>query len=166
MRSRRRKQISDIAPLNTCVQREVRFEECDPLGIMWHGRYASWLEDGREALGKLHGIHYLDFYTHGVAIPIKVFHLDYSQPLRYGNAYAVHTSLFWSEAALLDMEYRITDSAGRLMTSGWTTQLMVSLDGELLLEQPEFYRLFRESWMRGEVAPAPGRIGPEETPCR
>ena len=36
-------------PLGIRVERKVRFEETDPLGIVWHGRYASFFEDARTA---------------------------------------------------------------------------------------------------------------------
>jgi hypothetical protein len=40
----------------------IRFNEADPLGIVWHGHYIRYFEDGREAFGKKFGITYLDFY--------------------------------------------------------------------------------------------------------
>ena len=32
----------------------VRFNEADPLGIVWHGHYIRYFEDGREAFGNMH----------------------------------------------------------------------------------------------------------------
>ena len=29
----------------------VRFNETDPLGIVWHGNYISYFEEGRESFG-------------------------------------------------------------------------------------------------------------------
>lgn len=156
MNGRRRKMESAFPPLTVSVERTVRFEEVDPLNIMWHGRYASWLEDGREALGKAYGLHYLDFYRHGATTPIKLFQLDFLRSLRYGQTYAVHTSLLWNEAALLDMEYRIADAAGVVMTLARTTQLMVNLEGKLLLEQPQFYQDIRARWEAGTLCPEAG----------
>ena len=40
----------------------VKFNEADPLGIVWHGHYIRYFEDGRESFGKRYGIAYLDFY--------------------------------------------------------------------------------------------------------
>lgn len=147
-RPRRRMADCGVAPLQACAERRVRFEEVDSLGYMWHGRYASWLEDGREEIGKLHQVSYLDFSRHGVAVPVKLFHLDFRQPLLYAQTYAIHVSLLWNEAAVLDFEYVLTDSAGTVTTTGYTTQLMISLTGELLLEQPAFYKEFCARWRR------------------
>ena len=41
----------DPAPLVVGIDRRVRFEEVDALGMVWHGRYPSYFEDGRIAFG-------------------------------------------------------------------------------------------------------------------
>lgn len=148
---RRRRAVSEVPPLTVSVPRTVRFEEVDPLGIVWHGRFASWLEDGREAFGARYDVRYTDFHAHGVAVPLKVYHLEFAHPLRYGKTYAVNASLIWSEAALLDFEYTITDAEHTIMASGYTTQLMLALDGRLLLEQPGFYKEFCRRWRSGQL---------------
>ncbi len=153
MAFRRRKHRSPIAPLMCRIERRVRFEEVDPLNIMWHGRYASWLEDGREALGKAYGMHYTDFYAHDVVIPLKIFHVDYVQPLQYNQVYTIETSLLWQDAALLEIEYGIYDAKGKLMTTAFTTQLMVTKEHELLLEHPPFFQALRERWREGTLTP-------------
>lgn len=122
---------------------------------MWHGRYASWLEDGRDALGTAYSLNYLDFFQHGVSIPLKLFHLDFHQPLRYGQTYSIHASLLWNAAAALDFEYTLMDNEGIVTTTGYTTQLMLSLDGKLLLEQPAFYKEFCEKWRQAGQACSP-----------
>ncbi len=151
MSFRRRKQESNVPPLMCCIKRTVRLEEVDPLNIMWHGRYASWLEDGREALGKAYGIHYLDFFAQGVVAPLKIFHVDYQRPLHYGETYTVETSLLWNDAALLETEYRILDATGAVMTTAVTTQLLLNHAQELLLEHPPFFQAIREKWQAGTL---------------
>jgi acyl-CoA thioester hydrolase len=143
---RRRTADSGVAPLQARLERRVRFEEVDAMGYMWHGRYASWLEDGREEFGKLYKLSYLDFFQHEVALPIKLFHLDFHHPLLYAQTYAIHVSLLWNEAAALDFEYVLKDGEGVVVTTGYTTQLMLTLKGGLLLEQPAFYREFCARW--------------------
>ena len=49
----RRRSTPEVPSLCVSAQRTVRFEEVDAVRFMWHGRYASWLEDGREAMGRL-----------------------------------------------------------------------------------------------------------------
>ncbi|MGE4544464.1 MAG: acyl-CoA thioesterase [Pedobacter sp.] len=134
------------SPLSFTVERRVRFEEVDPLGIVWHGRYASYFEDARVAHGDHFGIGYLDFYKYGITTPIKQFHVDYAQPLIYGETYAIEARLHWTEAARLNYEFFITNATGDLLTRGYSVQLMVDEHRELLVFPPEFYVEFLESW--------------------
>ena len=46
--------------LTASVIIRVRFNETDPLGIVWHGNYIKYFEEGREAFGRKYGLSYLD----------------------------------------------------------------------------------------------------------
>lgn len=139
-----------IPALEVAIERAVRFEELDPMGVMWHGRYASWFEDGREAFGRRYGVSYLDFYNNRCMAPIKQFNVDYCRPLRHDTTYRIHTRLLWSEAARMNFHYVIKDAQGTVMTKASTVQLFTDLDGVLQLDHPGFYKLFLTAWKNGE----------------
>ncbi len=130
----------------------MRFEECDQIGIMWHGRYASYFEDAREALGDKYGIGYAEFTAARVVLPIVAMHVDYRIPLEYRQEYVVSAILHWSDAVKLNMEYEIRTPDGELATRGYTIQLMVDFDKKLLFDPPSFYADFRRQWERGLVS--------------
>ena len=46
----RQKEIYKPTPLSETVQLRVRFSETDPLGIVWHGNYIKYFEEGRRLL--------------------------------------------------------------------------------------------------------------------
>jgi len=139
------------APLAVNCRRVVRLEEVDALGIVWHGRYPSYFEDGREELGRCFGLHYLDFSAAGVILPIRSLTVDYLSPLKYFEEMTIETALHWHEAARLNITYRISGPDGRLATSGATVQMMTDMDGGLLLEAPAFYRDFQARWRQGRL---------------
>ena len=56
--------------LSTKIKFRVRFNEADPLGIVWHGNYLKYFEDGREAFGEQYNLGYLDIYGNGYVVPI------------------------------------------------------------------------------------------------
>ena len=145
-----RRKAEETGRLTVEIRRPVRFEETDALGIVWHGRFASWLEDGREALNARYGLSYLRFSDAGVLVPIRIFHVDYLRPLRYPHTYTIRTSLLWNEAARIDYEYAILDAQGTTMAEASTTQLMTTLKGDLLLDPPAFFIEFRNRWKNGE----------------
>jgi acyl-CoA thioester hydrolase len=138
-------------PLTVNCQRRVRLEEVDALGIVWHGRYAGYLEDGREEIGRRYGLSYVEFKEAELVLPIRTLHVDYLAPLRYLETFTVETTLHWHEAARLNMEYKIYNQNGELTTRGYSVQMMVDLAGGLLLEAPLFYRDFQRRWQAGEI---------------
>lgn len=141
----------DPAPLRCTVPRRVRFEEVDPLGIVWHGRYPSWLEDGRSALYERYGIGYMELYRHGVLAPIKKMHLDYHHPLRFGQECSIEALLHFSEAARINFSCVIRDDSGRVCTTGYTVQLMLDNEQNLQMTPPRFYQDFLIRWREGRL---------------
>ena len=140
-----------IRPLTTIVSRRVRFEECDQLGIVWHGRYASFFEDARSSLGEKYGIGYMDFYRNRIVAPIKQIHVDYDRPLRFGQQFTIEATLHWSDAVRINLSYEIRDDGGVISTTGYTVQVMLDLDYNLLLVPPPFFDNFRRKWRSGEL---------------
>ena len=150
-------------PLIVSCRRRVRLDEVDALGIVWHGRYASYLEDGREEMGWRYGLSYIEFKEAGAVLPIRSIQIDYLTPLRYMEEFTVETALHWHEAARLNMEYKVYNGDGQLATRGCSVQMMVDLEGNLLLEAPAFYRDFQRRWRLGEIE---GESAPEPRPAR
>mgnify|MGYP003465712044 CR=1 FL=1 len=78
--------------LKEIIRLKVRFYEVDPLGIMWHGHYLKYFEDGREAFGEKYGISYLDIYNNGYVTPLISINCKYLKPLNYQDIILVETS--------------------------------------------------------------------------
>jgi len=137
--------------LRVSVERTVRFEEVDALGIVWHGRYASYFEDARIALGQRYEIGYLEFYTHGVVAPIKKIHLDYHRPLRFEETVTIEGILHWSDAARMNFEFIIRNRNGEIATTGFTVQMMLDSNENILVIPPPFYVDFCNKWKAGDL---------------
>lgn len=132
--------------LSGTIEINVRFNEADPLGIVWHGHYIRYFEDGREAFGNEHGIGYLDFYKQGIIIPIVSIQCDYKRSLKYGEKVLVETTYVPCDAAKLKFEYRLYNSVTRHMVATGTS-VQVFLDKEsssLQLINPPFF----ENWKK------------------
>lgn len=125
----------------------VRFNEADPLGIVWHGHYIRYFEDGREAFGKKYGISYLDFYHQGLAVPVVSVQCDYKKPLRYGDTVIVETTFENSAAAKLRFSYRILDKkTSGVVATGSSVQVFVDVKTFVLqLTLPEFFETWKKN---------------------
>jgi acyl-CoA thioester hydrolase len=126
----------------------VRFNEADPLGIVWHGHYLRYFEDGREAFGKHYGISYLDFYQQGLAVPVVSVQCDFKKPLRYGNTVVVESAFINSAAAKLKFEYKIYESNSKdLVAAGSSMQVFVDVKTfTLQLTIPGFFEAWKKKW--------------------
>lgn len=141
----------DPAPLKHIIKRAVRFDEIDPLNIMWHGNYASYFEEGRIAIGDKYGFGYMSFAENNVAIPLKKFYVEYILPMEFAKTYSVETLLYWNEAARLDFEYRIYDEKNNLVTMGYSVHLMIDSKKGILVSKPDFYEEICKKWKEGKI---------------
>jgi len=126
---------------------KVRFNKADPLGIVWHGHYIRYFEDGREAFGNKYGIGYLDFYNKGYIVPVVSIECDYKRSLRYGERVIVETKYIPCEAAKLRFEYKLYNAANdQLVATGYSVQVFLDKEHSLLqLTNPPFFDEWKKS---------------------
>jgi acyl-CoA thioester hydrolase len=124
----------------------VRFNEADPLGIVWHGHYIRYLEDGREGFGNKFGITYLDFYNQGLIVPVVNVQCDFKLPLRYGDRVLIETTYIPCLAAKLKFDYQLFNSqTGQQVATGSSIQVFLDRYSSVLqLTNPPFL----EDWKR------------------
>jgi acyl-CoA thioester hydrolase len=138
MRYRTDNEISFISKIR------VRFVETDPLGIVWHGIYIQYFEDGREAFGRHHGISYLDQKENGYTTPIVKSSSEHKLPLRYGDIATIKTIYVDSPAAKMIFRYEVFNEQDQIVCTGETTQVFVEDQGELSLIIPEFFMKWKK----------------------
>lgn len=117
----------------------VRFNETDPLGIVWHGHYITYFEDGREAFGEAMGISYRYIRGHGYLAPVVKCVCEYKLPLRHGDCAEVETIFVNHAAAKMTFRYTIFNAAQQMVATGETTQVFTDMNGGLVLTNPPFF---------------------------
>ena len=129
----------------------VRFNEADPLGIVWHGHYVRYFEDGREAFGNMHGLSYLEVFKQGFVIPVVHVDCNFKRSLRYGDKVIVETLYIPSEAAKLKFHYRLFNAGNsELVATGSSVQVFLEKESSVLqLSNPPFF----ENWKKIHVLP-------------
>ncbi len=125
---------------------KVRFNEADPLGIVWHGHYIRYFEDGREAFGASYGLSYLDVFREGFVIPVVSVQCDYKKSLRYGDTVVVETTYHPTESAKLKFSYKLFDKkSGDTVATGSSVQVFLDKEEQQLqLNIPAFF----EAWKK------------------
>ncbi|WP_142686189.1 acyl-CoA thioesterase [Chitinophaga polysaccharea] len=127
--------------LTECTNILIRFNEADPLGIVWHGHYVRYFEDGREAFGEKYGLRYLDISDEGFTVPVVNVQCDYKRSLRYGDRVVVETKYIDDLAAKIKFEYILTNPAtGEIVAKGSSVQVFLDKEtSSLQLITPPFF---------------------------
>ena len=139
---RRKEHYKVFEKLTMSYEFRVRFNETDPLGIVWHGNYIKYFEDGREAFGRKYGISYLHVQAAGYTTPIVKTTCEHKKSLRYGETGRIETALVDSPAAKMIFLFKIFNDQNELVCTGETTQVFVDDKGDLSLTYPDFF----EKW--------------------
>jgi acyl-CoA thioester hydrolase len=134
------KQKTAVRQLVNTTKVPVRFSEVDALGIVWHGHYLKFFEDGREAFGKQYQLGYLDFYRHKFATPLVKINVDFKRTVKYGDEVNIVTTFLDTPAAKIHFRYEIfRESDNELVATGESIQVFMNLDHELHITVPDFF---------------------------
>lgn len=115
----------------------AQFYDLDPMGVMWHGNYARFLEQARcDLLGNI-GYNYDEMAANGYMWPIVDMQQKFVRPVRFAQVVVVTSTLVEYENRL-KISYLIRDkNTGETIMKAQTVQVAVKSDtGELLLESP------------------------------
>lgn len=136
--------------LSHTFETEVKFSEADPLGIVWHGHFIRYFEDGRENFGQEYGLKYLDFYRKDIVVPIIKINCEYKRILRYGHRIRLETTYTDTPAAKLLFNYSVFDAANNeQVAKGNSMQVFMHKESmELMLTLPQFMIEWKEKWLR------------------
>jgi acyl-CoA thioester hydrolase len=114
----------------------VRFAECDAYGVVWHGHYALYLEQVREALTGRHGFTATRSLALGYRVPITRMEIRYRQAILADTTVRATARLREPEGARIVLDYELREASGRLLATAETEQVVLNGQGELLLALP------------------------------
>lgn len=135
MRAPREGKVS-IPYVESICQVNVRFQEVDVLGVVWHGHYLTYFEQGRIAFGREHRFDYLDIHAAGFIAPIVHIDVRYDAPAKYGDVLTVKTHLLDVDGAQVRFDYIVEDGSSRTLASGSSRQVFLDLAGNLMVTRP------------------------------
>jgi len=131
--------------LKASKELEIRFSEVDSMNIVWHGSYALYFEDAREAFGKKYGLAYLDIFGNGYYAPLVDLRFQYKKPLLYGHTARIDITYTETPAAKILFDYQIIDTQDNsLIATGSSVQVFLDKAFQLIISNPPFY----EAWKR------------------
>ena len=127
---------------------DIRFSEVDSMGVVWHGHYAIYFEDAREAFGEKYDLGYLMMHDKGFVEPIVELTFKYKRPMIYGMKPEIEIIYRPTDAAKIIFDYEIRDAETKeVFTTGHSVQVfMDKYTHQLVLNNPDFYEEWKKRW--------------------
>ncbi len=135
--------------LMTSKTLDIRFSEVDSMNVVWHGSYALYFEDAREAFGREYGLDYLNYVRNGYYAPLVELTMKYRRPIVYGMSPRIDIIYRPTDAAKVIFDYEIHDTSSSndtLMAEGHSVQVFMDLHYQLVWDTPQFYQCWKERW--------------------
>ncbi|MBK7948123.1 MAG: acyl-CoA thioesterase [Deltaproteobacteria bacterium] len=137
--------LSSAPTAETCVSTTIPFHDCDPLGIVWHGRYLEYFELARAALFVGFGLDVPEIRDLGYRMYVVDVRCRYTHPLAYGETAEI-TARLKAARPLIRVVYTVRNATrGRTSARGHVVLATTDAAGSLFYETPDaiFERLVR-----------------------
>ena len=102
----------------------VRYQDCDPMGIVHHATYFTYLEIGRTEMLRAAGGNYRAMEDSGEFFAVVKAECSYHRPARYDDLLTIRTRVSEIGAAKLIHSYEIYRDDERLVTGRVTLALL------------------------------------------
>ena len=109
---------------------QVRYSECDPMGVVHHSVYPIWFEMGRTELLRETNISYKEFEDKGVMLVVAELHVKYHSPAKYDDSLTLFTRIKSVTRAIITHEY-VVRKDDKVLTSATTMIACVNEAGVL-----------------------------------
>ncbi len=124
---------------------DVRYPDCDQMGIVHHAVYPIWYEVARMDFFEKMGFSFADMNRMGINPPMVELDLRYRAPASYPGTVCVRTRLTFCAPKKLELQYEAY-CGGRLCGSARSFHIWTGPDGKSLdLSQahPEIYEAIK-----------------------
>ena len=141
-------ELMEMEELKASKEFEIRFSEVDMMGVVWHGSYALYFEDAREAFGAKYDLSYMGYIDHGYYAPIVEQTIQYKKPIRYGMRPRIDIIYRPTLSAKIIFDYEIRDAQTKdVFVTGHSVQVFMDKDThQLVLTNPAFYEEWKKRW--------------------
>jgi acyl-CoA thioester hydrolase len=124
------------APHAVSVDLDIPFHDCDPLFVVWHGRYFEYLEAARTALMRANDLDVPVIRDMGYRMFIADVRCRYTFPLTYGDTVRV-TAWLLERTPLIRVAYDVQNlTKGRRSARATTVLATTDGQGRLIPETP------------------------------
>ncbi|MFC4023048.1 acyl-CoA thioesterase [Oceanobacillus longus] len=107
---------------------EVRYQETDQMGVVYHANYLVWFEIGRTKYVEELGLSYAKMEENNVVSPVLDAQITFKKPIRYGEDAYVETWLEEYDGIRTVYGYQVLNAEGDIAVSGFSKHAVVKKD--------------------------------------
>ena len=121
------------------IEKLVLPQHSDHAGVMWHGTYFDWLEEGRiNALSKA-GINYVDLTKNGFELPLIDTSIKYISPLFLGDTITIETIFEISESPKIKIHSKFINKSKAVLTIAEVNLVLINKKSfSIIRKRPDF----------------------------
>ena len=121
------------------INKTVLPQHSDHAGVMWHGTYFNWLEEGRiNALSKA-GINYLDLTKKGFELPLIDASIKYILPLCIGDNITIESLFNIDKSPKIKINSKFINESKKVTTLAEVNLVLVDKNNfSIIRKRPDF----------------------------
>ena len=121
------------------IEKLVLPQHSDHAGVMWHGTYFDWLEEGRiNALSKA-GINYVDLTKNGFELPLIDTSIKYISPLFLGDTITIETIFEISKSPKIKIHSKFINKSNTVLTIAEVNLVLINKTSfSIIRKRPDF----------------------------
>lgn len=126
---------------------EVRFPDCDTMGIVHHAVYPIWYEMGRMDFFKTCGFGYSESRKLGIDPAMVNLNLNYGRAVSYPDTVFLYTKLTTLQGKKIGFSYEVKDKDDNLIASATSFHIWVRGGKSLNIEDevPEMFAAYKKA---------------------
>jgi acyl-CoA thioester hydrolase len=110
----------------------VRYAETDAMGIVHHGSYITYFEEGRTNYARQRGSDYASFERSGHYLTVTEINARYIKPARYDQMLTIRCWLTEMKSRSLTFNYEIlAASTGEIFVTGFSKHVCITHAGQV-----------------------------------
>ena len=116
----------------------VRYGETDQMGVVYHGSYPAYFEQGRTEWLRNLGVTYRWMEENRIMLPVVDLYIKYIKSARYDDLLRVRTELRENPTFKIIFDYQLFNDQNEVLAKASTTLAFVNMDNNKLTRAPEY----------------------------
>ena len=121
------------------INKIVLPQNSDHAGVMWHGNYFNWLEEGRiNALSEV-GVNYFDLTKRGFDLPLINSSIKYIKPIYLGDIIIIESIFNIGKSPKINVIQKLLNKKKEVLTIAEVNMVLINKDNfTIIRRRPEF----------------------------